>query len=151
MLGADQTWSPERVADLLGGGYGENIPSKYAMWRDHGLAEFFWQRSIPRGPWEGTHFSVQAHRLAARDSSLVNPLIQKRYGPFDGPIALADVTALLSARGVELTEVPYKPDPDEIRTFWQPASRTLVYVVAGEYYGRAGDVYKVVNPSNGTP
>ncbi|MEA5362719.1 hypothetical protein VA596_24500 [Amycolatopsis sp., V23-08] len=150
MLGADRTWSPERVAELLGDDYGDN-PSDHSLGRDHGLAEFFWQRSGPGQPWEGTHFSVQAHRLRVGDPELISPVLRERYGIVPVPVPFADVAALLEARDVALAEVPYPVDPAEMRTYWQPGSRTLVYVVAGSYYGRAGDVYKLVNPSSGTP
>lgn len=147
MLGADHTWSPERVAELLGDDYGDN-PSDHSLGRDHGLVEFFWQRPGPGQPWTGTHFSVQAHRLRHRDPELVDGLIRERYGAFPGPVTFDEVSALLADRGVPLSEVPYPADPDEIGTYWQADSRTLVYVVAGSYYGTAGDVYKVINPGS---
>jgi hypothetical protein len=133
------------VAELLGDDYGDN-PSDYSLGRDHGLAEFFWQRPGPGHPWAGTHFSVQAHRLRLRDPETVNRVIRGRYGAFPGPVPFAEVSAVLADRGVPLTEVPYPADPDEMRTYWQPGSRTMVYVVAGSYYGNAGDVYKVISP-----
>ncbi|WP_284747218.1 hypothetical protein [Amycolatopsis sp. RTGN1] len=145
MLGADHTWSPERVAELLGDDYGDN-PSKHFLARDHGLVEFFWQRSGPGQPWAGTHFSVQAHRLRTPGPEVVGPVLSERYGVFPASVAFADVAALLDARGVPLAEVPYPADPDEMRTYWQPGSGTGVYVVAGSYYGTAGDVYKVISP-----
>ncbi|MEV4053378.1 hypothetical protein AB0J55_19485 [Amycolatopsis sp. NPDC049688] len=148
MLGADRTWSPEQVAELLGDDYGDN-PSQRSLGRDHGLVEFFWQRPGPRSPWNGTHFSVQAHRLRLRDPELVNRVIRERYGPFAGTVPFDEVAAVLTERGVPLAEVPYRPDPEEIRTYWQPGSRTMVSVVAGTYYGRAGDLYKITSP--GTP
>ncbi|VVJ17305.1 Uncharacterised protein [Amycolatopsis camponoti] len=146
MLGADHTWSPERVASLLGDDYGDN-PSKHTLGRDHGLAEFFWQRPGPGHPWVGTHFSVQAHRLRYRDPEMINRLVRDRYGPFDGPVPFAEVSALLAARGVRLDEVPYPPDPDEMRTYRQPDAGILVSVVAGSYYGQAGDLYSVSSSS----
>ncbi|MEV6640834.1 hypothetical protein [Amycolatopsis sp. NPDC051371] len=145
MLGADHTWSPERVAELLGADYGDN-PSKHSLGRDHGLVEFFWQRGSAREPWAGTHFSVQAHRLRYRDPELVNPAIRERYGAFPAPVTFDEVGAVLAERGVRLDEVPYPSDPDEVRTYWQPDSRTTIHVVAGSYYGTAGDVYKVISP-----
>jgi hypothetical protein len=148
VLGADHTWSPERVAELFGDDYGDN-PSKHSLGRDHGLVEFFWQRGGAREPWAGTHFSVQAHRLRLRDPETVNRAIRDRYGAFPGPVPFDEVGALLGDRGVSLAEVPYPADPHEMRTYWQPGSRTLVYVVAGSCYGRAGDLYKVLSP--GTP
>ncbi|MFG1644609.1 hypothetical protein ACGFMK_30360 [Amycolatopsis sp. NPDC049252] len=150
MLGADHTWSPERVANLLGDDYGDN-PSDYSLGRDHGLVDFFWQRHGPKQPWTGTHFSVQAHRLRVGDPELISPVLRERYGVVPALVPFADVAALLEARGVPLVEKPYPVAPDEMRTYWQPGSRTLVSVVAGSSYGRAGDVYKVVNPSHGTP
>jgi hypothetical protein len=145
VLGADQTWSPERVAALLGSGHGDNR-SKNSLWRDHGLVEFFWHRRSGREPWTGTHFSVQAHRLGGPGT--VNRAIRDRYGAFPGPVTFDEVGALLAARGVPLVEVPY---PDELRTYWQPEARTMVYVVAGASYGQAGDLYRVASSSTGIP
>ncbi|SEC38590.1 hypothetical protein SAMN04489727_3565 [Amycolatopsis tolypomycina] len=150
MLGADHTWSPEQVAELFGDGYAENR-GKNSMWRDHGLVEFFWQRRSGREPWVGTHFSVQAHRLRLRDPETVNRAIRDRYGVFPGPVTFDEVGALLTARAVSLVEVPFTADPDEMRTYWQPAARTMVYVVAGAYYGQAGDLYRVASSSTGIP
>jgi hypothetical protein len=133
------------VAELFGDDYGDN-PSKHSLGRDHGLVEFFWQRGSAREPWAGTHFSVQAHRLRYRDRSTVNGVIRDRYGAFPAPVRFDEVDAVLAGRGVALTEVPYPADPDEMRTYWQSGSRTMVYVVAGSYYGQPGDVYKVTSP-----
>ncbi|WP_410669323.1 hypothetical protein [Amycolatopsis sp. cmx-4-68] len=132
------------MAELLGDDYGDN-PSEYSLGRDHGMVEFFWQRPEPDSPWAGTHFSVQAHRLRY-DGDTVNPAIVDRYGAFSGPVPFEEVSALLTERGVPMTEVPYPLDPDELRAYWQPDSRTMVYVVAGSYYGITGDVYKVTSP-----
>jgi hypothetical protein len=136
------------VVELLGDDYGDN-PSRHSLGRDHGLAEFFWQRGSGREPWVGTHFSVQAHRLRYRDPEMINRLIRDRYGPFAGPVPFTEVSALLAERGVRLDEVPYPADPDEMRTYWQPDAGTLVYVVAGSYYGQAGDLYSVSSSSTG--
>ncbi len=133
------------MAELLGDDYGDN-PSDHTLGRDHGLVEFFWQRPGPAHPWAGTHLSVQAHRLRYRDPELVNPAIRERYGAFPAPVPFDEVSALLTARDVPLDEVPHPVDPDEMRTFWQPGSRTRVYVVAGSYYGKPGDVYQVISP-----
>jgi hypothetical protein len=150
VLGADHTWSPERVAGLLGAGYGDNL-SKRSLWRDHGLVEFFWERRSGREPWVGTHFSVQAHRLRLRDPRTVNRVIRDRYGVFPGAVTFDEVSALLTARGVSLAEVLYPADPDEMRTYWQPEARIMVYVVAGSYHGQAGDLYRVASSSTGIP
>jgi hypothetical protein len=131
------------VAELFGGPYGDN-PSKRFLWRDHGLVEFFWERAGRR--WVGTHFSVQAHRLRYRDPSTVNGVIRDRYGAFPDPVRFDEVEAVLAGRGVPLVEVPHPADPDEMRAYWHSGSRTMVYVVAGSYYGQAGDVYKVTSP-----
>ena len=130
------------MAELLGDDYGDN-PSKHSLGRDHGLVEFFWQRASGREPWAGTHFSVQAHRLRYADPDWSTGMIRDRYGAFPGPVTFDEVSALLADRGVPLAEVPYPADPDEMRTYWQPASQTLVSVVAGTYYGQAGDLYRV--------
>ncbi|WP_410610380.1 hypothetical protein [Amycolatopsis sp. lyj-109] len=145
MLGADRTWSPEQVAELFGDHYGDNRSRRF-LGRDHGLVEFFWERA--GGRWAGTHFSVQAHRLRSGGPETVNRVIRDRYGVFPGPVTFDEVAALLAARDVPLVEVPY---PDEIRTYWQPAARIMVYVVAGADYGQAGDLYRVASSSTGIP
>ncbi|MEU0534605.1 hypothetical protein [Amycolatopsis tolypomycina] len=50
-----------------------------------------------------------------------------------------------------LVGVPYPADPGELRTYWQPEARMMVYVVAGPSYGRSGDLYSVISRSAGTP
>lgn len=148
MLGADHTWSPERVAELLGDDYGDN-PSKRSLARDHGLVEFFWERV--EGRWVGAHFSVQAHRLRYAEPGLVNRLIRDRYGDFPGPLAFAEVSELLAGRGVALCEVPYPAEAGELRAYWQPDAHIVVSVVEGSYYGRAGDLYRVASSKTGIP
>lgn len=138
------------MAELFGDGYGENRP-KNGMWRDHGLVEFFWHRRSGGDPWVGTHFSVQAHRLRLGDPRTVNRVIRDRYGAFPGPVTFAEAGALLDARGVPLVEVPYPADQDEMRTYWQPEARILVYVVAGSYYGQPGELYRVASSGTGIP
>lgn len=136
------------MAELLGDDYGENR-SKRGLWRDHGLVEFFWERN--EGRWEGTHFSVQAHRLRYAEPELVNRVIRDRYGAFPGPVTFDEVSTLLVERGVPLLEVPYPAEAGELRACWQPDAHIVVSVVEGSYYGRAGDLYRVASSSTGIP
>ncbi|WP_432852319.1 hypothetical protein ACQPXB_14930 [Amycolatopsis sp. CA-161197] len=141
MLGADVTWSPERVVAFFGDDSGENRHPR-RLWYDFGLVEFSWDRASADRPWSGHHLSVQAHRLT--HGVTPEPVLVERYGPFSGPVAFADVAAELERRGVELVE---RPGSDaDIREYLQPRSFTSVLVVAGGYYGDPGDVYNVSSP-----
>ncbi|WIX97916.1 hypothetical protein QRX60_27965 [Amycolatopsis mongoliensis] len=81
-----------------------------------------------------------------RGPETVNGVLRDRCGAFPGPVTFDQVGALLTERGVPLAEVPCPADPDEMRTYWQPDSTTMVYVVSGSSYGNAGDVCKVISP-----
>lgn len=96
----------------------------------------------------GTHFSAQAHRLRLGDPETVNRVIRDRYGPFPGAVTFDEVSALRTARGVALAEVPYPAEPDELRTFRQPEAGIMV---AGTSYGHAGDLYRVASSTTGIP
>ncbi|QKV79652.1 hypothetical protein [Amycolatopsis sp. Hca4] len=148
MLGADPTWSPEQVVELLGDDYGDNR-SKHFLARDHGLVEFFWERT--EGRWAGTHFSVQAHRLRYAEPGLVNRLIRERYGDFPGLVTFAEVSGLLADRGVPLREVPYPAEAGELRAYWQPDAHIVISVVEGSYYGRPGDLHRVASSKTAIP
>ncbi|MGW5717957.1 hypothetical protein ACWEVP_17455 [Amycolatopsis sp. NPDC003865] len=136
------------MAELLGDDYGDN-PFQRALVRDHGMVEFFWERV--RGRWEGTHFSVQAHRLRYAEPELVNRVIRDRYGAFPGLVTFDEVSAVLADRGVPLREVPYPAEAGELRAYWQPDAHIVVSVVEGSYYGRAGDLHRVASSRTGIP
>ncbi|QRP43768.1 hypothetical protein [Amycolatopsis sp. FDAARGOS 1241] len=138
MLGADRTWSPERAVALFGGDESGENRHRHQLWYDFGLVEFFWDRARGDQPWSGTHFSVQARRLAPA------PALAERYGPFDGAVTFAALAAELDRRSAGLVEEP--GHDDNIREYWQAASATSVLVVAGGYHGRPGDVYRVTSP-----
>ncbi|MDX3193668.1 hypothetical protein PV458_35145 [Streptomyces sp. MN03-5084-2B] len=148
MLGADHTWSPEQVVELLGDHYGDNRSRRF-LGRDHGLVEFFWERAD--GRWTGTHFSVQAHRLRSGDPETVNRVIRDRYGDFPGPVTFDEVGTLLTERGVPLRQVPYPAEAGELRAYWQPDAGIVISVVEGTCYGRAGDLHRVASSRTGVP
>ncbi|MFG3146053.1 hypothetical protein [Streptomyces sp. NPDC048243] len=150
VLGVGPADSPERVTEVLGPDFAENISGNLSMWRDYGLAEFFWGRASSALPWSGSHFSLQVHRLAYRAPGVVNEAIRARYGRFTPRLRFEKLRRLLEHRGVPLLEVPELPaNSPYFRTYWQPSSRVAVSVigVCGEYSTprnlRVGDVYKI--------
>lgn len=153
VLGVRPTDAPDRVTAVLGPNFAENTSGDGAMWRDYGLAEFFWDRAGARHPWSGHHFTLQVHRLAYRDRTLVNDELRARYGRFTPRLRFEKLRRLLARRGVPLLEIPEVPaNAPYFRTFWQPDSQAAVSVMAtyGEYSTpdnlRVGDVYNIQAP-----
>jgi predicted nucleic acid-binding protein len=153
LLGVGPADSPDRVAEVFGADFGENISGGRGMCRDYGLAEFHWDRASPGHPWSGHHFTLQVHRLAYRDRTLVSDALRARYGRFTPRLRFAELRRLLERRGVLLLEIPESPaNAPYFRTFWQPDSRVAVSVIRayGEYSTpdnlRVGDVYSVLAP-----
>ncbi len=152
LLGARPTDTPERVTKAMGSSFGENSFDPRSMWRDYGLVEFFWQRAEAGAPWVGHHFTVQVHRLAHRDRTLIGETLRERYGRFTPRLRFEKLRRLLERRGVPLVEVPDPANAPYYRVFWQPDSKVAVTVIAG--YGeyttpdnlRVGDVYSIVAP-----
>ncbi|MFI9237174.1 hypothetical protein [Streptomyces sp. NPDC053079] len=154
VLGLRPTDSPDRVTEVLGTDFGENSFSDHSMWRDYGLAEFFWDRASADQPWSGHHFTLQVHRLAYRDRTLANETLRARYGRFAPRLRFDKLQRLLKRRGVPLLEIPEIPgNAPYYRTFWQPDSQVSVSVVAtyGEYSTpdnlRVGDVNSIQSPT----
>ncbi|MFE0632711.1 hypothetical protein ACFW3D_37875 [Streptomyces sp. NPDC058864] len=153
VLGLGPADSPDRVTAALGPDFAENAFGDLSMCRDYGLAEFYWLRDSADRPWTGHHFSLQVHRLAFRDRTLVNDVLRARYGRFTPRLRFEKLRRLLERRGVPLLEIPEIPaNAPYFRTFWQPGSLAAVSVV-GTYdrYStpddlRVGDVYKVHAP-----
>lgn len=151
LLGVGPADSPDRVTEALGSSFGENRFGEGSMFRDYGLAEFFWERtSGSSDPWKGHHVTLQVHRLAYRDSGLVNAAVRARYGRFTYRLRFDKLRRLLERRGVPLVEIPAYPcDAPYLRTFLQPGSRVAVSVIGahGEYSTpdnlRVGDVYNI--------
>ncbi|MFE7789746.1 hypothetical protein [Streptomyces sp. NPDC057460] len=153
VLGVGPTASPDRVTRALGSNFGENTFGNRSMCRDYGLAEFFWDRASVEHTWSGHHFTLQVHRLAYRDRTLVNETLRARYGRFTPRLRFEKLQRLLERRGVPLLEIPEIPaNAPHFRTFWQPDSRVAVSVIStyGEYSTpdnlRVGDVYKIHAP-----
>ncbi|MDX2708365.1 hypothetical protein PV350_36770 [Streptomyces sp. PA03-6a] len=153
VLGVDPADSPDRVTEFLGPDFAENAFGSLSMCRDYGLVEFYWHRGAADHPWSGHHFSLQVHRLAFRDRTLVNAEMRARYGRFTPRLRFDKLRRLLDRRGVPLLEVPEIPaNAPYFRTFWQPRSHVAVSVIGtyGRYSTpdnlRVGDVYKVQAP-----
>ncbi|MFE1764544.1 hypothetical protein ACFW81_10025 [Streptomyces angustmyceticus] len=153
LLGVGPADSPDRVTRVLGSNSSENTFGDRSMCRDYGLVEFFWDRASADQPWSGHHFTLQVHRLAYRDRTLVNDTLRAQYGRFTPRLRFGKLQRLLERRGVPLLEVPEIPaNVPYFRTFWQPDSRVAVSVIGtcGEYSTpdnlRVGDVYSIQTP-----
>lgn len=59
VLGVGPEASPDRVTAVLGPDFAENAFGAGSMFRDYGLAEFFWDRPSAEQPWSGHHFTLQ--------------------------------------------------------------------------------------------
>lgn len=155
VMGVRPSDSPEGVTAVLGSGYAENVSGAHTMWRDYGLAEFFWSREAAGRPWRGHHFTLQVHRLAYGDPAILNPELRARYGRFARRLRFAKLRALLDRRGVPLLEVPSPMGAPAHRLFRRPASGVTVTVVAArEPYAtpqglRPGDVYAITGTAGG--
>ncbi|MFC9245532.1 hypothetical protein ACFT7S_16365 [Streptomyces sp. NPDC057136] len=150
VLGAKPTDSPDRVTAILGSDFAENSLDDHSMWRDYGMAEFFWMRETPDHPWEGHHFTLQVHRLSHRGGSILNRAIRDRYGRFDRHLRFDKLERLLGKRGVPLEDLPDANAP-AFTQHWQPASQVSVMAFrAHEEWqrrrrgdDRIGDVYAI--------
>lgn len=153
VLGVRPTDSPDRVTEVLGADFGENIFGDHSMCRDYGLAEFHWDRASADHPWSGHHFTLQVHRLAYRGRTLTNETLRARYGRFTPRLRFAKLQRLLHRRGVPLLEIPDPGNAPYYRTFWQPDSQVSVSVIGtyGEYSTpdnlRVGDVNSIQSPT----
>ncbi|WP_128984753.1 hypothetical protein [Streptomyces roseicoloratus] len=138
VLGAGPADDPDRVTAILGPDYAENSFDDHGMWRDYGMAEFFWSRESPDHPWQGHHFTLQVHRLPYGDG-VVNPVLRERYGRFGRRLRFDRLERLLVRRGITLEEVP-GADAPVCSLHWQPASQVSVTVRRAREggYGGAG-------------
>ncbi|MFE9676864.1 hypothetical protein ACFYO5_22390 [Streptomyces sp. NPDC006259] len=153
VLGVRPGDSPEHATEVFGPDFAENSHSGHTMCRDYGLVEFYWDRARADHPWSGHHFSLQVHRLAYRDRTLVDGVLRARYGRFTPRLRFEKLQRLLVRRGVPLREVPeLRANAPYFRTFWQPGSLVAISVIGtyGEYSTperlRVGDVYRIHAP-----
>lgn len=141
VLGADPTSGPDEVTAILGTDFAENRRSQQ-MWRDYGLVEFFWQRRSGDLPWQGTHFTVQVHRLTSAGTGVVNDNLRQRYGAIEPMPSFEALRTAVERHGLQLVELPgASPGCAE---FWQPESQASVLVSTGE--GDSGRVVKISVP-----
>lgn len=153
LLGVGPADSPDRVTKVLGSAFAEDTFGDHSMCRDYGLAEFYWDRASADHPWSGHHFTLQVHRLAYRDRTLVSGALRARYGRFTPRLRFEKLQRLLMRRGVPLLEIAAIPVfAPHFRTFWQPDSHVAVSAIGtyGEHTTpdnlRVGDVYSVHAP-----
>lgn len=154
VLGAKPTDAPDRVTAILGTDFAENSFDDRSMWRDYGMAEFFWQRESRDHPWVGHHFTLQVHRLSSVGGATVNKVMRERYGRFDRHLRFEKLKRLLAKRGVRMEDVP-NPNAPEYTLHWQPASQVSVMVCRahgrnGRWHGgeHIGDVYAIASSMN---
>ncbi|GAA3179110.1 hypothetical protein GCM10017688_34810 [Streptomyces ramulosus] len=153
LLGVGPAGSPDQVTRALGPDLAENSFGNHSLCRDYGLVEFSWDRARADQPWSGNHFTLQVHRLACRDRTLVNEELRARYGRFASRLRFEKLRRLLERRGVPLLEIPEIPaNAPYFRTFWQPDSQVAVSTIGthGEYSTpdnlKVGDVYSIHAP-----
>ncbi|MEV4430652.1 hypothetical protein ACIGN6_01660 [Streptomyces sp. NPDC053792] len=151
VLGAKPTDGPDQVSAILGTDFAENSFDDQSMWRDYGIAEFFWSRESRDHPWVGHHFTLQVHRLSSVGGSFVNAAIRERYGRFDRRLPFDRLGRLLARRGVSLEDVPDSNAP-AYTLHWQPVSHVSVLVCRAHERGRRrrggkrlGDVYAITS------
>ncbi|GGV88355.1 hypothetical protein GCM10015535_39610 [Streptomyces gelaticus] len=149
VLGAKPTDSPDQVTAILGSDFAENSFDDQSMWRDYGMAEFFWGRKSRDHPWVGHHFTLQVHRLSSLGGSIVNRVIRERYGRFDRHLRFDKLERLLAKRGVRMEDVPDSNAP-AYTLHWQPVSQVSVLACGAHERGkhrrggeRIGDVNAV--------
>ncbi|MEV6209758.1 hypothetical protein [Kitasatospora sp. NPDC051914] len=129
VLGLDHVSSPAQVEAALGRTDGETaMPGQ--LFRDHGLAEFCWQRDRPAGPWLGWAYSLQLHR-ANTEWAVTEPALVERYGPLTGLLPFEELAAEAGRRGLPLVELP-AASPG-CREYWQPSTSVSVLVIGGGY------------------
>ncbi|RSM86920.1 hypothetical protein DMH04_11745 [Kibdelosporangium aridum] len=123
VLGVDADLDPSVISRVLGDFEYENDNGE-SFWWGYDIVEIFWHRRASGHGVIGSHFSVQTHRLSARNR----------------PLLFADLEAELVRRGVSLTPLPLFEDYQD---YWQPESRmTLtVHVPCGEVE-RIGSDYR---------
>jgi hypothetical protein len=147
--GVGWAFPPEEVRAAFGVEPAEN-GGELTMWHDYGLVEFFWHRAAVNQRWNGSHFSVQVHRLHAGVGYQV-PAIVAAYGDPPDRVPYAALCDELASHGTPLVEIPW--DDADLHAFWQPESTALVLVVADDPSPIShasilapGDVYKIVIP-----
>ncbi|MCE7008431.1 hypothetical protein LWC34_37300 [Kibdelosporangium philippinense] len=116
VLGVDADLDPSVVRRVFGD-FGYDNDNSESFWWGYDLVEIFWHRRKIDGV-RGSHFSVQTHRLNARNR----------------PLLFADLEAELTRRGIPLTPLPTRPLFEEYQEYWQPSSRMAltVHVPCGE-------------------
>jgi hypothetical protein len=141
VLGVDASCTPEEVTRVLGQ-YAENR-QRNRMWRDYGVIEFFWDRVSATEPWQGTHLSLQVHRLRG-DPTQMNEAVRRAYGDFAARLPFHELRVATSEAGSRLIEVRDRP-PDEVREYANPerAVTVLVATTAGNLGLDEGEVWTV--------
>lgn len=129
VLGVDASCPPEQVTRVLGG-YAENVNRRRTlMWRDYGAVEFFWNRPSARGPWQGTHLSVQVHRLWD-EPTLLNDVVRRAYGDVTGRLPFDQLRLAVAEAGAHLVEPPRRSTSDvRVREYVNPERLVTVLVV----------------------
>ncbi|ALG06698.1 hypothetical protein [Kibdelosporangium phytohabitans] len=111
VLGVDADLDPSVVRRVFGE-FGYRNVNEPSFWWGYGILEIFWHKRPNGLGAQGSHFTVQCHRLGA---------IGRR-------LRWTDLRAELDRRGVALVELTgYQPDPDYTE-YLQPDSMIVVMV-----------------------
>jgi hypothetical protein len=140
-LGLNAASTPEEVTDTLGS-FSENDLGD-VMWRDYGAIEFFWERTSTHEPWQGTHLTIQVHRLDGYPEQM-NAAVQRTYGQFRPTLRFAELRTELAETHCELVELPRRQQ-DDVREYANPRLGITILVVAdGSHLSTAqGDVWSI--------
>lgn len=149
ILGVDAASTPQEVTDALGE-FVENIRPN-VMWRDYGAIEFFWERSSNHEPWQGTHISVQVHRLNGYPEQM-NTAVQRSFGEFRHTLPFDELRTALAQARCDLVELS-RHSPDDVREYVNSPSLVTVLTANDSHLGiDEGDVWSIIcgNPVRGT-
>ncbi len=142
ILGVDAASLPEEVTDTLGE-FAENTHDN-VMWRDYGAIDFFWERASSHEPWQGTHISVQVHRLSGYPEQM-NAAVQQTFGEFRQTLRFDELRAALAQTHCDLVELPRHP-PDDVCEYVNPRPLVTILVAADDSHLSidGGDVWSIV-------
>jgi hypothetical protein len=140
VLGVDASSTPDEVARALGE-YAENTGGD-VMWQDYGVVEFHWERTSGMALWQGTHVSIQVHRLSG-DPTWMNAAVRQAYGEFPTRLRFDDLRKQLNQAHCQLVEVPRQPR--DVREYAYPARAVSILIATPEADTglNDGDVYSI--------
>lgn len=146
VLGVGVSGSPEDVTRRLGEDFTETR-RRGQLYRDYGLAEFFWERPPGGDEWHPAGFALQVHRLAHAAALPLPGRPGIVLGPGEHRVRFGDVSSGLARIGYRLEEITEGHDQPDWRRFWIAETEVSVTVAAAPAAGlEDGDVYAVHAP-----